>query len=94
MKLFTAHSSRQATLAGVALLAAVALLAGCTPAETPAPASGTSDLFDQAAADLLPEGTTEIHIASGPGYPPFLDADADGNLTGAQIGRASCRERV
>jgi polar amino acid transport system substrate-binding protein len=79
------RSSRTLVVGGIAALTAVTLLAGCAPAEPPAPEPGGSDLFDQAAADLLPEGTTEIHIASGPGYPPFLDATADGELTGAQI---------
>lgn len=76
---------RGAILAAGALTAA-ALLTGCSgAAEPPGEQPGASPLFDQAAADLLPEGTTEIHIASGPGYPPFLDVAEDGSLTGAQI---------
>ena len=70
---------------GVAVLAAVALLSGCAEAATPEDTSDVSPLFDEAAAALLPEGVTEIHIASGPGYPPFLDATTDGALTGAQV---------
>ena len=80
----TPRLSRAVLISGTALAAVV--LAGCAaPAPAPGGAGGPSDLFDQAAADLLPEGTTEIHIASGPGYPPFLDAKADGTVTGAQV---------
>lgn len=77
---------RAAALAGAAALLGGALVA-CSPASDPSgDDADASSLFDQAAADLLPEGTTEIHIATGPGYPPFLDVADDGTtLTGAQI---------
>jgi len=80
---FSRRLSRAVLITGTALAAVV--LAGCA---APAPAPGDaeqSELYDPAAAALLPEGTTEIHIATGPGYPPFLDAKEDGTLTGAQI---------
>jgi polar amino acid transport system substrate-binding protein len=77
---------RAAALAGAAALLGGALVA-CSPASDPSgDDADANSLFDQAAADLLPEGTTEIHIATGPGYPPFLDVADDGTtLTGAQI---------
>ena len=85
MKPSLSRPSRRGILTGVALLGTAALLAGCAAAETPADEPGTSALYDEAAAALLPEGTTEIHIASGPGYPPFLELAADGTtLSGAQ----------
>lgn len=82
MKPFTAPAARYA---GIAALAAVALLAGCAASDPSGSSPDASPLFDESAAALLPEGVTEIHIASGPGYPPFLDATADGVLTGAQV---------
>lgn len=89
MKLTLPRASRRGILTGVALLGTVALLAGCAGSDTPADEPGTSALYDADAAALLPEGTTEIHISTGPGYPPFLMLADDGTtLSGAQIEQA------
>lgn len=88
MNLFPTRSPHRAALTASVAMLAIAALAGCASTDAPPPgdAPPASPHFDQAAADLLPEGTTEIHIASGPGYPPFLDVAADGTtLTGAQV---------
>ena len=80
----TPRLSRAVLISGTALAAVV--LAGCAaPAAEPEGAGGPRARFDQAPADLLPEGPPALHIASGPGYPPFLDAKADGTVTGAQV---------
>lgn len=80
-----AFGPRRAVLTIAAISAAALLLAGCSAStDTSTADDAPSALFDQTAADLLPDGTTEIHIASGPGYPPILDVAADGTtLTGA-----------
>ncbi|QLD13082.1 transporter substrate-binding domain-containing protein [Microbacterium oleivorans] len=71
-----------------ASLTSVALLAGCASSGEASPAAGESELFDQAIADLLPADIAEageIHVASGPGYPPILDLAEDGvTLSGSQ----------
>ncbi|GGL42538.1 ABC transporter substrate-binding protein [Phycicoccus endophyticus] len=81
-----------AALAVLALAGATALTAGCgseASSSEPSGSSSAGSLFDQSAADLLPaevKEAGEIHIASGPGYPPFLDVADDGTtLTGAEI---------
>lgn len=80
-------SPRAALAAGAAFTAAV-LLAGCSTAAGETPAAGESELFDQSIADLLPDEVKEageIHVASGPGYPPILDLAEDGvTLSGSQ----------
>lgn len=78
---------RLAVAAGTSL-AVAALLAGCATAASETPAAGESELFDPSIADLLPEAVAEageIHVASGPGYPPILDVAEDGvTLSGSQ----------
>lgn len=81
-------SARQRRLVPVVVGAIAALaLAGCASSDTiDDDADPTSSpLYDEAAAALLPEGVTEIVVASGPGYPPILDLAADGvTLSGSQ----------
>lgn len=80
--------SRRAALAAGAALTVAVLLAGCSTPASETPAAGESELFDQSIADLLPDEVKEageIHVASGPGYPPILDLAEDGvTLSGSQ----------
>lgn len=86
MKEFSARQKQVVALAATAVFATV--LAGCASSDTPASSAsgaGTSPLFNAEAAALLPEGVTEIVVASGPGYPPILDLAEDGvTLSGSQ----------
>lgn len=80
-------SPRTAALVGGVVAAALAL-SGCAGGAGDTPEAGTSELFDQTIADLLPAGVKEsgqIRVASGPGYPPILDVADDGTtLSGSQ----------
>jgi len=80
----SARPRRIAAIAAAVVFGAA--LAGCASSETPAATDpSTSPLFNEAAAALLPEGTTKIVVASGPGYPPILDLAEDGvTLSGSQ----------
>jgi polar amino acid transport system substrate-binding protein len=84
----TLRRSRRAAIATCSALAAVALLPGCSSSDDDKAGSAKSELFNQAAADLLPDDIAKagvIHVASGPGYPPILDVAADGvTLSGSQ----------
>lgn len=80
--------SRTALVAGAAVASTALLLTGCSGGGTDTPPAGESELFDQSIADLLPADIAEageIHVASGPGYPPILDLAEDGvTLSGSQ----------
>lgn len=93
MKLFKARRTSPALAGRIAMLGAVALLAGCTadgaspePSEGPSSAPITSEriegTFDQSIADLLPADIAAagtIVSGGGPGYAPFyLLAEDDG----------------
>ena len=99
MKLFATRPSRTA-VAAVAVLGAVALLAGCAadPAATDSAAEpsnepiGTDSIpgtFDESIADLLPADIAEagtIVSGGGPGYAPFyLLADDGETLVGSDV---------
>ncbi|GAA5036224.1 ABC transporter substrate-binding protein [Microbacterium fluvii] len=75
-------------LAAFVSVAAIGFAAvGCSAAAAPddSETAAASALFDEDAAALLPEGVTEIVVASGPGYPPILDLAEDGvTLSGSQ----------